>query len=132
MRQEQVELIKEYMSLGFPILIDHSVSNIFQNPVILDSKCEPSELNGHYEKMEFVAPDWYQTIQEKSKTTSPILIIQNINQLPLTEQTKFIEILKYKKVSTFPLPKNCVIVVTFDSSKENLIHEEVSSLLAKV
>ena len=55
-----------------------------------------------------------------------------INEAPLEEQTKFIEILKYKKVSTFELPKNCLVIVTCSDLTTNKINEEVYSLLAQI
>ena len=50
----------------------------------------------------------------------------------LEEQTKFIEILKYKKVSTFEIPKNCLVIVTCSDLTANKINEEVYSLLAQI
>ena len=60
------------------------------------------------------------------------LVIENINEIKLEEQTKFIEILKYKKVSTFELPKNCLVIVTCSDLTANKINEEVYSLLAQI
>ncbi len=69
---------------------------------------------------------------DKSKINYVVLVIENINEIPLEEQTKFIEILKYKKVSTFELPKNCLVIVTCSDLTTNKINEEVYSLLAYI
>lgn len=69
---------------------------------------------------------------DESKTNTSVLVIENINEIPLEEQTKFIEILKYKKVSTFELPKNCLVIVTCSDLTANKINEEVYSLLAQI
>ena len=61
-----------------------------------------------------------------------MLVINNINEIDVNEQTKFIEILKYKKISTFDLPKDCIIIVTAKNLKERPINEEVYSLLAHI
>lgn len=42
------------------------------------------------------------------------------------------EILKYRQVSTFELPKNTVIVVTAKEINENTINEEIYSLVAHI
>ena len=53
----------------------------------------------------------------KRKFTSDVK--QSIN-VKIEEQNKFIEILKYHKISTFDLPNNCLIIVT-TSNLENKI-----------
>ena len=61
-----------------------------------------------------------------------ILIINGINNLEISEQLKFVEILKYRKISTFDLPKNCFIIVTAYDLKNRPIAEEIFSLVAWV
>ena len=53
-------------------------------------------------------------------------------QLSGIEQKKFIELLKYRKVSTFDLPNNCRIIVTANKINEEMINEEVFSLVARI
>ena len=71
-------------------------------------------------------------VLDKSKTSTVVLVIENLNEIPLEEQTKFIEILKYKKISTFELPKKCLVIVTCSDLTVNKINEEVYSLLAQI
>lgn len=89
-----------------------------------------SELNGHYEKIEFKPPKWYQElINNKSK--KKILLIDDISMISKEEQRKFIEILKYRKVSVFKLPVDCIIIITC-SRKETIIDEDIYSLVAHI
>lgn len=89
-----------------------------------------SELNGHYEKIEFKSPKWYQElINNKSK--KKILLIDDISMISKEEQRKFIEILKYRKVSVFKLPADCIIIITC-SRKETIIDEDIYSLVAHI
>lgn len=133
MNQERLTLLENYMKLGIsPLLISNISASLFHHAVVLKANIPNSELNGHYENMDFCPPMWYRELVEKSKTSYGILVIENINEIPLQEQSKFIEILKYKKISTFDLPKNCLILVTCSDSYTNQINEEVYSLVAQI
>ena len=99
------------------------------NSVVLPSSCEITELNGYYDNTEFVSPEWLNKLEG---STSTILVIDKIDSIPKNEQTKFVEILKYRQVSTFELPKKTVIVVTAKEINENTINEEIYSLVAHI
>lgn len=133
MNKERLDLLENYIKSEIsPLLVQNMPFNFFNNLVVIKSNIDKSELNGHYENTDFCPPLWYKELLEKSKTNMTVLIIENINELPLDEQTKFIEILKYKKVSTFELPKNCLVIVTCSDLTANKINEEVYSLLAQI
>lgn len=130
MNKERLEMLSEYIKVGIsPILLENVSASLFTNAVVLDANCDASSLNGHYVGIDFVAPSWYSVLLQKQ---NPLLVIKNINELRLEEQTKFIEILKYKKVSTFDLPKNCTILVTTSNLKEKPVNEEVYSLMVHI
>lgn len=130
MNKERLEMLNEYIKSGItPILIENMPVSVFDNATILDANCDISDLNGHYENINFVAPSWYNKLKQNQ---TKMLVINNINEIDVKEQTKFIEILKYKKISTFDLPKDCIIIVTAKNLKERPINEEVYSLLAHI
>ena len=130
MKSERMEMLEGLLKSGIsPILLENFPASIFTDAVILDAACDKSELNGHYEETEFVPPEWYKKLEILDEK---ILVISNINKIPDLEQKKFVEILKYKKVSTFELPKNTVILVTANNLEENKINEEVYSLMAHI
>lgn len=133
MNQERLMMLEEYLKLGLsPILLENITRNIFEDAIVLDSNCDISLLNGHYEGVEFVPPVWYNELTNQTNYQRPLLVINQINKIALEEQTKFIEILKYKKISTFDLPKDCIIIVTCSNLSENKINEEVYSLLIHI
>lgn len=133
MNKERLSLLENYIKTGVaPLLVEDVPSNSFSNSVVLKSNIDKSELNGHYENVEFCPPTWYKELLEKSKSEHVILVIENINDISLEEQNKFIEILKYNKISTFELPKNCLIIVTCSDLNNKKISEEVYSLLAQI
>ena len=133
MNNERLNLLGKYIKYGVsPLLVQNMPSNLFDDSVVVKSNITSSELNGHYENINFCPPTWYQELLDKSKNSTAILLIENINEIELNEQTKFIEILKYKKVSTFKLPKNCFIIVTCSDLNDKKINEEVYSLLAQI
>ena len=133
MNKERLNLLESYIKTGVaPLLIENIPSDLFSNSVVLKSNIDKSELNGHYEDIEFCPPTWYKELLEKSKLDYVILVIENINDVLVEEQNKFIEILKYNKISTFTLPKNCLIIVTCSDLNNKKISEEVYSLLAQI
>lgn len=133
MNKERLNLLENYINSGIsPLLVQNVPSNSFNNSVVIKSNIDRSELNGHYENTNFCPPIWYKELVEKSKANHVILVIENINEIELEEQAKFVEILKYKKVSTFDLPKKCLVIVTCSDLSTNKINEEVYSLLAQI
>lgn len=130
---DRLVLLDSYIKSNIaPILIENFSADSLKNSVVLNSDINISELNGHYENVEFCPPSWYRKLIEKSEKGSCILVIENINEIPLNEQTKFGEILKYRKISTFDLPKNCLIIVTCSNLNINKINEEIYSLLVHI
>lgn len=133
MNKQKLQMLEQYIKLEMsPILLeDISTSNI-KNAVVLPANCDISFLNGHYEGIEFLPPQWYAELLAKSKQTHSLLLIPNINQIPQEEQTKFLELFKYKKISTFDLPKNTIIIATASNLKEKPIIEEIYSLMIHI
>lgn len=130
MKSERMEMLEGLLkSKVSPVLIENFPASIFTDAVIIDSNCSIEELNGHYEGVDFCPPEWYKNLENLSEK---ILVISNINKIPESEQKKFVEILKYKKVSTFDLPDNTIILVTASNLEENKINEEVYSLMAHI
>ena len=133
MKKIDLELLKKLLMLNeYPILVEDIPNELFENSVILNNDCDISLLNGHYVGVNFVAPDWYNILTEKCKYGRTLLIINGINGLDKKEQLKFVEILKYRKISTFDLPKNCSIIVTAYDLENKPIAEEIYSLVASV
>lgn len=133
MNRERFNLLENYIKSGIsPLLVQNIPSNSFKNSVVIKANIDRSELNGHYENIDFCPPLWYKELLDKSNRNTAVLVIENINEIKLEEQTKFIEILKYKKISTFELPKNCLVIVTCSDLAFNKINENVYSLLAQI
>lgn len=129
----KAEVLENYIKAGIsPILLEEVSVEMFNNAVILEADCDSELLNGYYEDINFVAPSWYNEVVEKSKNNYSLLVINELNKIPQDEQSKFLELFKYKKVSTFDLPENCVIVVTGSNLKENPIAEDIYSLMAHI
>lgn len=127
---ERLKLLDGYIKSGVsPILLENVPVSAINDAIVLEANCDVSLLNGRYEYMDYVPPKWYMDLL---KQNNPILVINNINRIPLNEQLKFMEIFKYKKISTFELPSNCIILVTCSNLKENSIHEDVYSLMVHI
>ena len=60
MKKLDLESLKKLLMLNeYPILVEDIPNELFENSVILNNDCDISLLNGHYEGVNFVAPDWY-------------------------------------------------------------------------
>ena len=124
------ELLINYIkSNSAPILVDFIDGDNIPSSVVLSADCEISELNGYYDKMDFVPPKWFNKI---NFFTPNILVIDKIDSIPKNEQVKFVEILKYRQVSTFELPKDTRIIVTAKEVNKDTINEEIFSLVAYI
>ncbi len=134
MNKEQVDLLGEYIKAGTSaILIEEIPENaIKKGAVVLDANCSKAELMGHYENLEFIAPEWYNKLMESSKSHTPVLIIKDINKIPEEEQRKFIELFKYRKVYVHKLPENCMIFATYSNLEERPIQEELYSFMVHI
>lgn len=131
--EERLEMIASYIKGNVaPLLIENISSDIFtRNTVILPADIDMKELDGHYEEIDFLPPNWYQELQKYKEYNYCFLVISELSTLPKEEQLKFGEILKYKKVGVFDLPKNCVIIITGKNIKET-ISKEIYSMVAVI
>lgn len=127
MSEEKKEMLNEYIRANVaPILLEGVSSNVFENnAVILPANISKEELNGHYENMDYVSPKWFLELSEKN-----LLVIDDISSISLEGQRKFIELLKYRKISTFDLPKNCVIIIITENLKN--VSRDIYSLAAHI
>lgn len=120
MNKETLTLLSNYIKADIDSFYIKEIDyDFFENSIVINSD---SELNGHYEGITFCPPNWFKKVEELSKIGNAILIIDLNN---CKDQKKFIEIIKYKQVSTFELPKNCIIIVTCKQE----IDEEIGALL---
>ena len=124
--KDKKEMLLSYIKINVvPVLVDFMSASDFDNAVVLPANTPVSELNGHYEDTEFVSPKWFNDL-----TSNKYLIIDKIDTISKEEQKKFIEILKYNKISTFNLPSECRIIVT--ANKIDNVDEEILSLVAMI
>lgn len=127
MNSKKLELLNTYIKANVaPILIEKVPKEVFEHhAVILQATIDKSLLNGHYEGVNYLPPDWFTELESKD-----ILIIDHLSDISREEQKKFIELLKYRKISTFDLPKRCVILITCENTSN--ISEEIYSLVAHI
>lgn len=132
-KEEKLKMLDSYIKANVaPILLEGISSKILKDDaVILSSDISKSLLDGHYEDSDFVPPKWYQRVLEKKDNSPNLLVIDNITSISKEEQRKFIEIIKYRKISVFDLPKNCVILITCQKLDHNIC-EEIYSLVAHI
>ena len=125
------ELFLSYIKANIaPVLVDFISSQDLKDAIILPADINVKELNGHYVGIDFVPPKWFSKILNISNDR--ILVIDKIDIISKEEQIKFIELLKYRKISTFELPQNVIVIVTANDINKNTINEGIFSLVAQI
>ena len=117
--KSNLDLIKTYLdNYSGPILISDSYYNDLSNlGVTINANCSLDLLNGYYDdNNNFVAPSWLNELNEKR-----LLIIRNIDSIPVNEQVKFKEIIKDNKVNEFVLNKSIVLITYGNREIANVI-----------
>lgn len=129
--ENKKEILLSYARLNVvPILVDFISASDISGATILPANIDVKELNGHYDGVNFMPPKWLNEILNMK--TNRLLIIDKIDTIDKEEQLKFGELLKYRKISTFELPKSCVIIVTANEINKDKINEEIFSLTARI
>ena len=129
--ENKKEILLSYIKANVaPILVDFISGKDLNGAVVVPANVDVKELNGHYDGADFIPPKWLNEIL--STNASRILVIDKIDEISKEEQLKFCELLKYKKISTFELPKNCVIIVTANEINKDKINEKIFSLVARI
>lgn len=129
--ENKKEILLSYIKANVaPILVDFISGKDLNGAVVVPANVDVKELNGHYDGASFMPPKWLNEIL--STNASRILVIDKIDEISKEEQLKFCELLKYKKISTFELPKNCVIIVTANEINKDKINEKIFSLVARI
>ena len=129
--EDKKEMLLSYIKSNVaPILVDFISSKDLNEVVVLPANIDVKELNGYYDGTDFMPPKWLNEIL--STNESKFLVIDKIDTILKEEQLKFCELLEYRKISTFELPKNCVIIVTANEINQDKINEEIFSLVARI
>ncbi len=129
--EDKKEILLSYIKANVtPILVDFISGNDLNDAVILPANVDVKELNGHYDGTDFMPPKWLNEILRTN--ASRILVIDKIDTINKEEQLKFCELLEHRKISTFELPKSCVIIITANEINKDKISEEIFSLVARV
>lgn len=130
---EKIELLNIYLKNNFvPVLIEGVKANIFDDALIIDGNISCSELNGHYDGINFLPPAWFQKVMAKKDSKVNFLIIKDIDKISKKDQMKFYELLKYRKISVFNLPDNCIIIIPCLKVKNGIFNEMIYSLMAHI
>ncbi len=129
--EDKKEMLLSYIKANVaPVLVDFISSKDLNEAVVLPANIDVKELNGYYDGADFMPPKWLNEIL--STNESKFLVIDKIDTILKEEQLKFCELLEYRKISTFELPKNCVIIVTAKEINKDKINEEIFSLVARI
>ena len=95
-----------------PVLIKDIDKKILNEAVVIDSIIDSKDLGVVNTDKGIKYPKWYDEIV---KLDYRILIIKDIDKIEEYEQEKFYELLKYKEISNFKLPKDLKIFVTYSN-----------------
>ncbi len=121
--KEKRELLSTYISNNVAPILEDFLFDI-PDSVVISADVSSEEL------LDINEPEWFRLI--KSNSDAKLLVIDRIDSISKDEQVKFLELLKYRKVGTLELPKNCVIIITANEINKNTINEEIYSLVAHI
>ena len=129
--ENKKELLMSYIKANVaPILVNFISGKDIPGAIVISADVDAKELNGHYDGTDYMPPKWYNELV--TNNNSKVLVIDLIDSINKEEQLKFIELLEYRKISTFELPKDCVIIVTAKEVNKDKISEEIYSLVAQI
>lgn len=129
--ENKKELLMSYIKANVaPILVNFISGKDIPGAIVISADVDAKELNGHYDGVDYMPPKWYNELV--TNNNSKVLVIDLIDSINKEEQLKFIELLEYRKISTFELPKDCVIIVTAKEVNKDKISEEIYSLVAQI
>ncbi len=129
--ENKKELLMSYIKANVaPILVNFISGKDIPGAIVISADIDAKELNGHYDGADYMPPKWYNELV--TNNNSKVLVIDLIDSINKEEQLKFIELLEYRKISTFELPKDCVIIVTAKEVNKDKISEEIYSLVAQI
>ena len=129
--KDKREMLLSYIKTNVaPILVDFIFGEDLDNAIVLPANVDAKELNGHYDGADFMPPKWFNKILNTN--ASKILVIDKIDTISKEEQLKFCELLEHRKISTFELPENCIIIITANEINKDKISEEIFSLVARI
>lgn len=131
MNNEKSKLLSSYITSNVaPILEDFIFGNDIPNSIVIPANISQDQLIGYYDNENYLAPKWFNELLTTNE--SKVLVIDELDSISKEEQLKFVELLEYRKISTFELPKNCVIIVTAENINKDTISEEIYSLVAHI
>lgn len=129
--ENKKELLMSYIKANVaPILVNFISGKDIPGAIVISADVDAKELNGHYDGADYMPPKWYNELV--TNNNSKVLVIDLIDSINKEEQLKFMELLEYRKISTFELPKDCVIIVTAKEVNKDKISEEIYSLVAQI
>ena len=121
--ENKKELLMSYIKANVaPILVNFISGKDIPRAIVISADVDAKELNGHYDGADYMPPKWYNELV--TNNNSKVLVIDLIDSINKEEQLKFIELLEYRKISTFELPKDCVIIVTAKEVNKDKISVE--------
>ena len=132
MNEEMKSMIEDYIKANvMPIMISVD-KNIFKNYTEIPANCSNETLKGTFDLEGYKSPLWYEEVKKKENDNINLLIITDFDKIDKENQKKFTELLKYRKIGTLNLPKNCAIIVLANSINKESIDKEIYSLVAHI
>lgn len=132
MNKEMKIMIEDYIKANvMPIMISVD-KNIFKNYTEIPANCSNETLKGTFDLEGYKSPLWYEEVKKKENDNVNLLIITDFDKIDKEKQKKFTELLKYRKIGTLNLPKNCAIIVLANSINKESIDKEIYSLVAHI
>lgn len=132
MINDKIKMLDSYIRANVgPIIISNIDSKVFSNiAIIIQANISKEELIGKYENDNFKLPLWYRELINNSN--KKIIIINNFDSISKTEQLKFHELLKYRKIGNLKISEDVIIILIANNISSKTINENIYSLLVHI
>ena len=126
-REERFAAMAEY---HISFRTDRVPEEYLQYATFLPADCDAPTLRGSFDGRDFHAPEWAAGLDANSDAPMNLLVIRGMETLSDRAQTKFRDILKFRKSWMTELPENCAVVVLLPADFR--LNPEIGALMARV
>lgn len=117
----------------WPIIIENVKPQDIDNAIIIDSKIPAKDLGIIANSDGNKIPNWVlEMMMNHKKNIASILVISGIDQIDMSEQEKFVGLLKFKGINGYTFPTDLAIVLTCADGNYDLVSPKIKSLCIKI
>jgi len=129
----KTEIIKEYIKDNItPIWLEGFNLTMFKDMTVVPPEAPRSDFAVLVGANGPIYPKWYKLVMSKQHKPINLLVFESIDLLSDEEQERFLELVKYRRISNVKLPENCCIILTTAKQNQGRINEKLRRFLTYI